>query len=159
MRNIYSALSLFCLCAVPPAIATAGSLNGNLDFSLENLGQEAKLVLKNKIPETPAVLKSVAILVPRDRDRSERKISIPIPLGQEKAISPDLTITLGAVSVLSSQVAPTKDLSKFAKVKISEDPACVNCTPQGFGLEVNVQYPNGVQQQNLTGAYLHYYPH
>lgn len=153
MRLLYIAsVSLF---ALSTNFAIAKGLGGNLDYSLNSEGQEAKLVLTNKRSDTSATVTSVAVLLPADARKESKQIAVSMSQGQP--ISPKATIPLGSVLNLAQQIAPGKSASQFKMVSVSESNNCRNCDSVGFTLKISVEYPGGIKQDTLTEAYLHYF--
>lgn len=133
----------------------AKELNGNLDYSVKQNGDIATLTLLNKRNDTAASLSSVSILLASEHGKESLKFEVP--LSQSNQISPNTTVSLGAISTLAQKIAPNIDTSQFNRVSVSENPDCSNCMSVPFGLKMNVDYQGGAKQENLTGAYLLYF--
>lgn len=144
-------ISLFSLWT---SFTIAKDLGGNLHYSLQSQDQEAQLVLTSNHSETSATITSLVVLLPAVAGKESKQFAVPLP---QNLLSPKVTISLGPVLNLAQKIAPDKNASQFKMITVSENNNCKNCDSVGFALKISVEYPNGIKQDTLTEAYIHYF--
>lgn len=147
-------IALVTLMTLAANTVVAKGLNRDLDYELRPEGKNAKLILSKKRSDMSASLVSVALVVPAARGQESHLVNFPLPRAQP--ISPKATMTLGTISELSQRIAPQRNLSAFKSVLVSEKNSCQKCDTISFVLKIEVEYSEGMKQQILTEAYLHY---
>ena len=147
-------IALVSLMTLSASTTLAKGLNKDLDYELRPDGKHVKLILNRKHSDMSASLVAVALVPPATGGNESHLINIPLPRSQP--ISPRATVNIGTISGLSQRIAPQRNLSTFKSVLVSEKNNCQKCDTISFAVKIEVEYSQGMKQEIVTEAYLHY---